>query len=51
MLSQSSLKIPYVAHLAKITGFHSKLRNLWAHYFKNINALVHVVDSNDYDRI
>ncbi len=32
-------------------GGQFKLRNLWSHYFENIDALVYVVDSNDRDRI
>ena len=27
------------------------MRNLWSHYFQNIDALVYVVDSNDTDRM
>ena len=32
-------------------GGQFKLRNLWAHYYDNTDALIFVVDSNDADRM
>lgn len=32
-------------------GGQQKIRALWSHYFKNTNAIIYVVDSNDNKRI
>jgi ADP-ribosylation factor protein 1 len=40
-----------VSFTAWDVGGRDKIRSLWRHYFKDMSAIVYVVDSNDRDRI
>jgi ADP-ribosylation factor 1/2 len=46
-----TLQYKNVTFTAWDVGGCDKIRPLWRHYFQNCNALIHVVDSNDKDRL